>query len=450
MISDNRWLTYSEYLSVELQQSAEEGKDVDKYQEEVNRILELPEYTKERESRALKLLEEIERLPIREDYYYREPDDLGDIRKLRNCDGGKTYPFDSNILKDKVHGAWMGRCIGCLLGQPIEGWDHKRIEGYLKDTGNYPVKTYFSSQWPEEIIKRYQISNNGENAFCDTITHWINNVTVMTEDDDTNYTVIGLKMMEIYGKEFTSDHVASVWMDSLPIVHVSTAERVAYRNIVNLIEPPRSGWWKNPYREWIGAQIRGDIFGYVSPGNPEMAAELAWRDARISHVKNGIYGEMFIAAMLAAAYSMKRPLDVIQTGMAEIPETCRLYKKLTEVLDLYYSKQSFDEVLKWLHQEFDEKDAHSWCHTITNAVVVTISLLYGDGDFEKSIGLSMLCGFDTDCNGATVGSIVGLLTGYSGLPEHWIEPVGDLLNTGVSRFAQVSIKDMAERTLKLI
>ena len=82
----------------------------------------------------------------------------------------------------------------------------------------------------------------------------------MTEDDDTNYTVIGLKMMEIYGKEFTSDHVASVWMDSLPIVHVSTAERVAYRNIVNLIEPPRSGWWKNPYREWIGAQIRGDIF----------------------------------------------------------------------------------------------------------------------------------------------------------------------------------------------
>ena len=102
----------------------------------------------------MKLLEEIERLPIREDYYYREPDDLGDIRKLEIVMEERLIRLIPISLRIKFTVPGWDGVIGCLLGQPIEGWDHKRIEGYLKDTGNYPVKTYFSSQWPEEIIKR--------------------------------------------------------------------------------------------------------------------------------------------------------------------------------------------------------------------------------------------------------------------------------------------------------
>lgn len=96
----------------------------------------------------------------------------------------------------------------------------------------------------------------------------------MPEDDDTNYTVIGLKTLEIYGKDFTSDQIAWMWLTSLAMGHVSTAERVAYRNIGNLVPTSKSGWWKNPYREWIGAQIRADIFGYVCPGDPKKAADM--------------------------------------------------------------------------------------------------------------------------------------------------------------------------------
>ncbi|MBU9744329.1 ADP-ribosylglycohydrolase family protein [Lachnospiraceae bacterium ASD3451] len=450
MIKNTEWMTYSEYLPVELIQAEEEGKEVTVYKKQVADILKLPEYAKEREEKAYQLLAEIETLPVKEAYVYKEPNELEEIRKLRKIQNVQKFTVPKELLFDKVYGAWTGRCAGCLLGQPIEGWYRERIRGFLLDTDNYPVKHFLSSDVPQDIIDRYQVSNNGENAFCDHITHWINNVTIMTEDDDTNYTALGLKVLEEYGYDFTSDDVAWTWITSLPMGHVSTSERVAYRNIGNLIEPPRCGWWKNPYREWIGAQIRADIFGYVSPGDPELAASLAWKDARISHVKNGIYGEMFVAAMLAAAYGVQEPDKILEAGIEQIPATSRLYNALKQVMEGYRSGMALGDAIEKLHNQFDETNSHDWCHTISNAVVVAISLLYGGLDFEKSLGIAMECGFDTDCNGATIGSVVGLAVGYKGIPDHWKTPVGDILRTGVSGFHQIRIKELVDRTIAVI
>ena len=272
----------------------------------------------------------------------------------------------------------------------------------------------------------------------------------MPEDDDTNYTVIGLKILENHGTEFTSEDVAQMWITSLPMGHVSTSERVAYRNIGNLIDAPRCGWWKNPYREWIGAQIRADIFGYVSPGDPEKAAKMAWTDGRISHVKNGIYGEMFIAALLAAAYEERNLTVLIETALGQIPYTSRLYEAIRGILQDFSAGKTLDQAVRKLHDQWNEKDSHDWCHTITNAAAVTISLLYSEMDFEKALGLSMECGYDTDCNGATVGSIIGLMIGYTEIPEKWKSPLTGILKTGVSGFHQISIKELADRTCKII
>ncbi len=453
MIENTVWMTYAEYLPVELRQSEEEGREIGKYRERVERIAQMAG-TKEsfdlREKLAWNILEEIEREPVKAGYPYQEPDELEEIRQLLDENRGKKYMVNQETIKDKVLGAWMGRCIGCLLGQPVEGWKRERIVGFLKDTDNYPVKRFMSSAVGQDIVTRYQVSDNGENAFCDTVTHWINNITDLPEDDDTNYTVIGLKVLENHGRGFNSEQMAQMWITSLPMGHVSTSERVAYRNIGNLIDAPKCGWWKNPYREWIGAQIRADIFGYVCPGDPKEAAGMAWRDGRISHVKNGIYGEMYIAAMLAAAYEEHDLTELIETALGQIPCTSRLYEEIRRIVGDHKSGVSLDKALNVLHGKFREEDSHDWCHTITNAAAVTIALLYGEGDFTKALGIAMECGYDTDCNGATVGSVMGLLVGAQGIPQSWKSGLTGILRTGVSGFHQVSIEELAERTCRLI
>lgn len=453
MIENTVWMTYAEYLPVELRQSEEEGREVEKYRERVERIAQMAG-TKEsfglREKLAWNILEEIEREPVKAGYPYQEPDELEEIRQLLDENRSKKYVVNQETIKDKVLGAWMGRCIGCLLGQPVEGWKRERIVGFLKDTDNYPVKRFMSSAVGQDIVARYRVSDNGENAFCDTVTHWINNITDLPEDDDTNYTVIGLKVLENHGRGFNSEQMAQMWITSLPMGHVSTSERVAYRNIGNLIDAPKCGWWKNPYREWIGAQIRADIFGYVCPGDPKEAAGMAWRDGRISHVKNGIYGEMYIAAMLAAAYEEHDLTELIETALGQIPCTSRLYEEIRWIVRDHKAGVSLDKALNVLHGKFREEDSHDWCHTITNAAAVTIALLYGEGDFTKALGIAMECGYDTDCNGATVGSIMGLLVGAQGIPQSWKSGLTGILRTGVSGFHQVSIEELAERTCRLI
>ena len=158
---------------------------------------------------------------------------------------------------------------------------------------------------------------------------------------------------------------------------------------------------------------------------------MAWRDARISHVKNGIYGEMFIAAMNAAAMVCNDPETVILCGMSQIPSTSRLYEKLQGVLDFYHSGKDWDAFFKEFQIRYDEWDKHDAVHTVSNAELVAAALLWGNGDYSKTICLAVQCGFDTDCNGATAGSIVGMMVGCDGIDKKWTDPICGLVNTSV-------------------
>jgi len=457
MLKYQPWLKFTDGFDIELTQAEDEGRIItDEIKSEYEEILKFIRENKdnpESQTKAKDFYMKVRQLPYKSDYKYDEPNDLEAIKKLRP-ENNKNPGLDKSILKDenkdklydRIFGAWLARCAGCLLGKPVEGWKKDNLHGLLKDTGNFPINYYISSDIDEEIIKKYNMNKYAA---------WINNVSFMPEDDDTNYTVIGLKILSSYGKDFTSDDVAECWLANLPILHVCTAERVAYRNLVNCFSPPESASFCNPYREWIGAQIRADFFGYITPANPELGAELAYRDASISHIKNGIYGEMWVAAMLSAAASFDcQTPDVIEriinAGLGEIPENCRLAEDIRKVINWKKENKTYDETIELIHAQYSEHFSHHWCHTNSNAMIVAAALIYGELDLEKTIGYAVMGAFDTDCNGATAGSVLGMLLGAEKLPPKWIDPLCDTIISGVDGFGKVKISYLAEETMKYI
>lgn len=166
--------------------------------------------------------------------------------------------------------------------------------------------------------------------------------------------------------------VGETWLHLLPYLQVYTAERAAYRNLVNGLQPPETATYVNPYREWISAQIRADVWGYVTPGNPELAAELAYRDASLSHVKNGIYGGMFVSAMISTTFATNNIEEVIEVGLAAIPKESRLAEAIKDVIT--WSKQFNDWRDTW--NKINEKYGRChFVHTINNAALVVTGLL---------------------------------------------------------------------------
>jgi hypothetical protein len=258
-----------------------------------------------------------------------------------------------------------------------------------------------------------------------------------------------LALVKQKGLGFTPDDVATFWLQNIPILHTYTAERAAYRNFVSEICPAASASFRNPYREWIGAQIRADFFGYVAPGNPALAAELAWRDACISHVRNGIYGEMWVAAMLAAAAVETNVVKIMEAGLGEIPARCRLAEDIRQVMRWHADGVSYKNAVAKIHQRWDETKFHHWCHTNSNAQIVALGLLYGEGDYEKTITHAVYPVLDTDCNGATAGSVIGMALGAKALPAKWTDVLNDTLLTGVDGYHRVSISSLAQETLAL-
>lgn len=431
-------------IETERKQCEEEGRDLTSVTEEFQRVLTLDLEDTANQPAAEALLDRTISLPILASYAFDEPSDLQGIRaaRPRNTSRLPALSLRDSELEDRVHGAWTGRCIGCLLGKPVEGWHRPRMWGYLKDLNRWPLADWFRyDAATPEAREKFKLSSDC--VFADR-------VKAMPEDDDTNYTTSGLAIIKRFGPDFTPTDVASFWLNDIPILHTCTAERVAYRNLVRLIPPPQSATFRNPYREWIGAQIRADFWGYAAAGNPELAAEFAWRDASISHVKNGIYGEMWAAAMIAAAFVTDDIRAIIRAGLAQIPAKCRLHDAIDQLFEWQEVEVDYDTAVYRVHELWNEVRAHDWCHTISNAMIVAIALLWGEGDFAKTICRAVQPCFDTDCNGATTGSILGILHGRKSLPSKWADVINDTLHTGVSGYHTVKLADITRDSLAVI
>ena len=435
------WEFYASNLLTEYQQSMEEGLDIERYKDLFFTVAGLP--TDEIKKKLGDVLFEIVTTANRRsDYPYIEPSELDHIKSMRKKEAGSPE-YRPDALESKIYGAWMGRVCGCMLGKTVEGIHTDELVPFLQETNNYPMHRYiYRSDLSDDILTKYQYGFAGR-CYADEIDG-------MPVDDDTNYVVLAQLIIDQYGKDFTPLDVSRVWLNYQGKDAYCTAERVAFCNFVKGYAPPESAIYKNPYREWIGAQIRGDYFGYINPGNPELAAEMAWRDASISHVKNGIYGEMFVAAMLAVAACTNDIEKIILGGLAEIPHTSRLYEDIMAVLSAYQGGTSQQDCFAMIHSKYDEYTAHGWCHTIPNAMIVAAALLYGAGDYGRSICMAVETGFDTDCNGATVGSILGMANGIESISEYWQKPIHDTIHTSIFGVGTVKIADCVKLTMQHI
>jgi len=426
----------------EITQRKEEGYDVTGIEES---------YLKTERKTASKLkgfLKALENLPLRPDFPYKEPSELTEIRSLRSREPEKIeITLSDTELYDRVLGGWLGRCAGCLLGKPVEGLSKQQIEYWLKVADAYPLGNYFPPvpDLPKDAPEwlRNRLSGIAEMTRKRKTGVLLGQICRMARDDDIDYTILGLHILENHGRYFTTMNVGDTWLYLLPYWQVYTAERVAYRNLVNGILPPESATYVNPYREWIGAQIRADMWGYVSPGDPNLGAELAYRDARLSHVKNGIYGEMFVSAMISAAFTTEDIEKVIDVGLSVIPKKSRLAEAVADAVA--WSKEFSDWKDTW-NKIYEKYGHYHPVHTINNAAIVVVGLLYGGGGYERTISLSVMGGFDTDCNGATAGSILGVIHGAKGLPQKWIKPLNDLVESFVIGYNNSQISDLASRT----
>jgi len=444
MLKDNWWYCYFEALQTELLQCKDEGKDVSAYEKEAEALNIQKSFTEEEYEKVMTLVDKLEALPSSEEYQKNHPDTLEEIHKAQAKEIPLT-PYDKEAIKDRIYGAWIGRITGCLVGKPVENWTRENIRKIAEAGKNYPITGYIHGQVehePEDTF--FDQPCFTQNCFAEQING------CSPSDDDTNYTVLALSIIEKYGRDFTSYDVVESWLSNFPALALCTAEQAAFRNFLIHILPPRSGFVRNPYREWIGAQIRGDFFGYICPGDPRTAADYAYRDACCTHTKNGIYGEMLISAMIAQSAVTNDRRKIVEVGLACIPQNCRLKKNIEYVIAMYDQGVLFMDAVAEIHNRFPQDLPNNPVHTIPNAMIVVAALLWGEGNYEKTIGYSVMAAMDTDCNGATVGSIIGMMTEAKNIPAHFTDPIADTLRTSIVDNATVRISDLVERTFKLI
>ncbi|MDF3127648.1 ADP-ribosylglycohydrolase family protein [Kiritimatiellaeota bacterium B1221] len=274
-------------------------------------------------------------------------------------------------LKDRIEGCWIGKGIGGTLGMPFEG-----CKG--------PLSVSFD-----------QISNH------------------MLPNDDLDLQLLWLKVLEEHGLNTRARHLAHA---AAKHYHCYPDEYgVARWNTARGWEPPLTGRHNNRFGDGMGAAIRSELWACIAPGRPSFAASLAREDALVDHFGDGVYAEMFLAAMESHLLVSGNLADALASGFDHIPTQCRLAKSLRQIQNDIEKSYSLEEILERRDRKFPTAN---FTDVIQNLCTILLALLSGKGDVENSLLLAISCGGDTDCTGATLGSILGILHGASGFPPH--------------------------------
>ena len=303
------------------------------------------------------------------------------------------------VLMDKIKGAWAGQIIGCTYGGPTEF----KYATTIND--NIPIK------WDEHGIKWYYDNSPG---LYDDVYMDLTFVDIFDKE--------GLDApVESFAKAFANA--------GYPLWHANQAARY---NILHGIMPPESGHWKNnPHADDIDFQIEADYAGIMSPGMPNAASHYSDEIGHIMNYGDGWYGGVYVANMYALAFVSDDIKYVVTEALKSIPSQSRYYKCMADII-AWYEKYPEAWEINWAlvnkKYGFDigcPGGVHSAFNidAVINSAYILIGLLYGEGDFGKTIDISTRCGHDSDCNPASSGGILATMLGYDAIPEYWKKPL---------------------------
>lgn len=316
---------------------------------------------------------------------------------------GSENTFSKIQLQDKINGGWAGQTIGVVYGAPVE---FKYQGSIIPDYQNIP--------WREGYVK-----------------YWWNKKPGLFDDIYTDLNFVDV--FEKYGLNVPMDTIAHHWA-STPY-HLAHANQASRYNILNGIMPPLSGNWKNnPHADDLDFQIEADFVGLMTPGMVNSATEVASRVGHIMNSGDGLYGGVYVSALYSLAFISNDVNEIVGQAIKTIPEGTKFHDCIIDVI-------------KW-HQQFPDDWQACWFELLKkwnndvgcpkgvflsfdidakiNSAYATIGLLYGKGDFTKSIDIATRCGQDADCNPATVGGVLGVMLGYSKIPAFWLKPLQEI------------------------
>lgn len=344
----------------------------------------------------------------------------------------------TRVSADRLRNAWLGRVSGCLLGKPLEVLSFQQgragIADYLGRAGALPLRGYVP------MLEGTVVERTGKLCCAGHMRR-------AEPDDDINYTVLALVLLERHGAALTTEDVARAWLNLLPGGTTWTAERAAYRTLLARMDdefvngaPPGfdlAECSENACNDWIGAQIRADLYGWVCPGNPDLAVRLATADAALSHRGEGVNGARFVAALGALIPVSASIRDALDEALHFLPPDSAAAAAVRFATALGNGEPAVDR----LYERFGDL---SPVHTLNNLALVAWALHSFDGDFSAAIGNVVTAGWDTDCNGATVGGLLGLAG--AAIPEHWISPWNGRVGTALAGIGELAIDDLVTRT----
>lgn len=423
------WIQPEDLVGFEFRQAREEAKDVEALEARWLAAGGSPAPARgaspdpaspELRALALELLDEAAALP--RPLAAEEPDEV-------ELTGGETFA----VQQERIRRAWLGRAAGCVLGKPVENIPREGIRAIAQSTGNWPVTRWFTAEGLDPAVAERWPWNRASRP-----TSLAENIDGIPEDDDLNFTMLGLALLERCGTGFDSLDAAKIWLDYLPGGRIFTAERVALRNLLEAYLPPETATRRNPFREWIGARLRVDAYGWAAGGDPAAAARMAWADARVSHTANGVYAAMFMAAAHAASLGASSAVECVEVGLSVVPGESRLAEAVRYATSL---QGDWEGIVDELYARYGH---YHWVHAINNTALVAAALTSFDGDFSGGIGAVVQSGWDTDTNGAAVGSILGAL--YP-VEERWSAPLRGRFASSLPSFDGVTLDELTQRTL---